>query len=247
MANDLGGSQEDELPRATSVLAVCAHPDDESFGLGAVLAAFADAGSSTAVLCFTHGETSALGSNTSELGRIRAAELADAATELGIHRVELFDYPDGGLSQQPLDQLTEHVRQVSEQVRADLLLVFDEGGVTGHLDHGRATEAAFVFAQEAGLPVLAWAMSEPVADSLNTELGTRFIGRAADQLDLVVHVDRRKQHKAISRHTSQATGNRVLWRRLELQGDDEAFRWLRPPSGRSSIGTTNRTIASSQP
>ncbi len=64
--------QAHELPGETSVLAVCAHPDDESFGLGATLAAFAAAGSSTAVLCFTHGEMSSLGVEISELGRIRA-------------------------------------------------------------------------------------------------------------------------------------------------------------------------------
>jgi len=59
---------EHELPGAISVLAVCAHPDDESFGLGATLAAFAAAGSSTALLCFTHGETSTLGADIAELG-----------------------------------------------------------------------------------------------------------------------------------------------------------------------------------
>src|SRR6266571_6027002 len=46
------------LPGWDGVLAVVAHPDDESFGLGAVLAAFVDAGARVAVLCLTHGELS---------------------------------------------------------------------------------------------------------------------------------------------------------------------------------------------
>jgi LmbE family N-acetylglucosaminyl deacetylase len=43
------------LPAWTSVLAVVAHPDDESFGLGAILDAFTGAGARVEVLCLTQG------------------------------------------------------------------------------------------------------------------------------------------------------------------------------------------------
>lgn len=102
--------QAHELPGATSVLAVCAHPDDESFGLGATLAGFTAAGSSTAVLCFTHGESSTLGAITTELGQVRVAELADAASELGVDHVELFDYRDGALDREPIDRRNTSVK-----------------------------------------------------------------------------------------------------------------------------------------
>jgi LmbE family N-acetylglucosaminyl deacetylase len=49
-----------ELALGGPALAVIAHPDDESFGLGAVLAAFG-AGTQVRVLCFTRGEASTLG------------------------------------------------------------------------------------------------------------------------------------------------------------------------------------------
>ncbi|MER6126041.1 PIG-L family deacetylase [Streptomyces sp. NPDC001795] len=39
---------------------VVAHPDDQSFGLGGLLALLADGGAPAAVLCFTHGEASTL-------------------------------------------------------------------------------------------------------------------------------------------------------------------------------------------
>jgi hypothetical protein len=48
------------LPVWTSVLVVVAHPDDESFGLGAILDAFTAAGATVEVLCLTHGEASTL-------------------------------------------------------------------------------------------------------------------------------------------------------------------------------------------
>ena len=191
---------------------------------------------------FTHGESSTLGVTTTELGQVRAAELADAASELGVDHVELFDYPDGALNRQPIDRLAKHVCQMADRVRPDLLLVFDEGGVTGHLDHGRATEAALEFARDTRLPVLAWAVAQPVATTLNEEFGTTFVGRTPVDLDFEVHVDRGRQRRAIIRHASQATDNPVLLRRLKVQGDREVLRWLVAPSEGSPIGA--RTIAS---
>ena len=236
------GSQTFGLPPAKSVLAVCAHPDDESFGLGAALGAFADSGSVTAVLCFTCGEASTLGEDPSTLGSARSAELGKAAAELGVGYVELFDYPDAELADQRLDVLTMHVFEAADRVRADLLLVFDEGGITGHPDHRRATEAAVACAEISDLPVLAWALDEAVASSLNGELGTAFLGRPSEQLDFGVLVDRTRQYRAIACHISQSADNPVLWRRLALQGDEEAFRWLRGPERQASRADTGASV-----
>ena len=52
------------------VAAIVAHPDDETFGLGALLADLARAGRAARVLCFTHGEASTIGA-AAELGRTR--------------------------------------------------------------------------------------------------------------------------------------------------------------------------------
>jgi len=226
MVNGRRRHRENSLPEALSVLAVCAHPDDESFGLGAALATFSDQGSSTAVLCFTVGEASTLGAHSPELGRVRAGELADAALELDVDQVELLHFPDGALSEQPRELLAEHVQQVVERVRADLLLVFDEGGITGHPDHCQATSVALAIGEKVHVPVLAWALPELVAGALRDEFGGLFIGRSDGELDFFVPVDRRRQNRAIARHVSQATDNPVLRRRLQLQGDREVFRWL---------------------
>lgn len=218
-----------QLPTTRSVLAVCAHPDDESFGLGAALATFDELGTSTSVLCFTHGEASTLGADTPELGRVRAGELSAAADELGVAEVELLHYRDGHLSDEPLAELITRIHRAVERSGAELLLVFDEGGITGHADHRRASEAALAVARELELPVLAWTLPERVADALNLEFGAGFIGRCNTELDFVVHVDRTRQRRAINQHVSQAVDNPVLGRRLELQGEVEAFRWLLAP------------------
>lgn len=217
------------LPQWHSVLAVGAHPDDESFGMGAVLAAFVDSGSRLAVLSFTHGEASTLHGIDGDLAGIRAEELRAAGRMLGVSYCELLDYPDGRLAALPFSALVEHVRSIAAVVTANGLLVFDEGGVTGHPDHQRATDAALAAAEISALPVLAWSIPEVVASQLNAEFGTAFAGRAIRELDIGLHVDRTRQHRAIAEHHSQSADNAVLRKRIELLGDCEWLRWLRLP------------------
>ncbi len=210
-----------------SVLAVCAHPDDESFGLGAVLSTFAELGIETRVLCFTRGEASTLGPNVVDLASERAAELATAAAVLGVRSFRLLSYPDGALREAGLEDLCREVATSVADGSVDCLLVFDEGGITGHPDHERATEVALASAERLALPVLAWAIPIAVAATLNREFETGFVGRDRSEIDFVIEVDRRLQNEAIACHASQATDNPVLWRRLALHADTESLRWLR--------------------
>jgi len=170
----------------SSPLAVFAHPDDESFGLGAVLDSLVDAGIGVAGVCFTHGEASTLGAAGVDLHRLRAAELAGAAEALALGEVELLDYPDGGLSDVPLAELAGRVIDATHRHHADLLVVFDEGGVSGHPDHQQATRAALAAAEHLGLPVLAWAVTDRVAAALNAEFGSTFAGRGPGEVDLTL-------------------------------------------------------------
>jgi LmbE family N-acetylglucosaminyl deacetylase len=216
-----------------SVLAVCAHPDDESFGLGAVLSTFAELGIETTVLCFTRGEASTLGASGADLADVRAAELVAAAAVLGVRSVRLLSYADGALREAEPEQLCRDVTSSADADSIDCLLVFDEGGITGHPDHERATEAALSTARRLALPVLAWTLPIAVAATLNDEFGTSFVGREPCEIDLVLDVDRRLQHEAISCHASQATANPVLWRRLALMEHTESLRWLSNPDAAS--------------
>ena len=215
------------LPRVGSVLVVCAHPDDESFGLGATISELADQETRVSVLCFTHGEASTLGGDAGALREIRSGELTAAAGVLGVGRVELLDYPDGSLAGVPLMALAAEVAGIIAEEDVDLLLVFDEDGITGHPDHRRATEAALAID---GVDVLSWSLPESVAQALNREFGATFVGRTDQELDLSVEVDRGRQRKAIACHASQSSDNPVLRRRLQLQGKQEVFRWLRRAS-----------------
>lgn len=217
---------EHQLPTWRHVLVVVAHPDDESFGLGAVITRLVDDGAHVDVLCLTAGEASTLGAGL-ELGPVRALELEKAARQLGCATTSLLGHPDGGLAGRETE-LQHDVRRAVDHARPDVLLVFSpEGGVTGHPDHEAASRAALAVAAERGLPVLEWGLPHAVADALNEEFGASFVGLGPDELPIVITVDRTRQLAAAHEHVTQAVPGSVLWRRLEKLGDKEYLRLTR--------------------
>ena len=215
------------LPPWESVLAVVAHPDDESFGLGAVLDGFVRAGATVSVLCLTQGEASRLGAPGPDLSRMRAMELQHAARQLGVASAVLLAYPDGALAQVDRATLAAEVLREVEVRPVQGIMVFDPTGVSGHPDHSAASKAALDAAAQRDLPVLGWTLPQSAAEMLNDEFGAGFVGHGKDDVDLVVLVDRERQRMASLAHASQAMPTSVLWRRLELLGDLEYLRWLR--------------------
>jgi N-acetylglucosamine malate deacetylase 2 len=228
-AAGLPGRHAQSLPSWQTILAVVAHPDDESFGLGAVIATLTGSGSRVHVLCYTHGEASTINHAAADLHTARALELREAATALGVSSVRLLDYPDGGLGLVPVRELAGHALRLAALQRAQGLLVFDSTGVTGHPDHQAATAAAVQAAAMLGLPVLAWTLPASVAEQLNAETGAGFVGQQARDIDVCVRVDRAAQRGAALLHTTQVSPAAVLWRRLVLLGDCEHLRWLARP------------------
>ncbi len=216
------------LPAWSSVLVVIAHPDDESFGLGAVIDRLAGSGVAAHILCYTRGEASTLNETGADLRRAREAELHQASAELGAATVTLLDYPDGQLGSIPPAELAAHATRLATRYRADGVLVFDDTGVTGHPDHQAATRVAVLAAVAAGLPVLAWTLPAAIAGWLRDETGQPFVGRPPSEVDLCIRVDRARQRRAVLMHATQISPTAMLWRRLQLQGDCEHLRWLLP-------------------
>lgn len=216
------------LPDWREVLVVVAHPDDESFGLGAVIDALVSRGAQVAVLCFTHGEASTLHGSPGDLATLRESELVAAAAALGCSATILRDHPDGALGEVPAAVLVDDVVAVARDRRSEALLVFDPSGVTGHPDHAAAGRAAVAAAQVVGVPVLAWTLPVEVAARLNSDYSAAFSGHRPEEVDVVLEVDRTRQLVAVRAHASQAVPSSVLWRRLELLGRFEHLRWVGP-------------------
>jgi len=217
------------LPGWANVLVVVAHPDDESFGLGAIISQMTAAGAAAHILCYTHGEASTLNHNRADLDTERQAELRHASAQLGVASLALLGYPDGGLAAIPPAALAAHAVELAARHRPDGLLVFDDTGITSHPDHQAATRAAALAATATRLPVLAWALPAAIADRLRAETGQAFTGQPPHRLDLCVRVDRTRQRRAAGAHASQISPSAVIWRRWQLQGDREHLRWLLPP------------------
>jgi LmbE family N-acetylglucosaminyl deacetylase len=220
---------ERRLPGWATVLVVVAHPDDESFGLGAIISQMTAADTAAHILCYTHGEASTLNENRADLDTEREAELRHASTELAAASLTLLGYPDGRLAAIPPTALAAHAVALAARHRPDGLLVFDDTGITSHPDHQAATRAALLAAKATGLPVLGWALPTAIAGRLRAETGQPFTGQPPHRLDLCIRVDRTRQRRAALAHTSQISSSAVVWRRWQLQGDCEHLRWLLPP------------------
>lgn len=106
------------------VLAVFAHPDDESIFAGGTLAACAAAGLEVGVLSLTRGELS---------GARRERELQAAAEELGIAWAECLDHPDGELAH--TERAAGAVADRMREAQAAAVVSFGEEGLYWHPDH----------------------------------------------------------------------------------------------------------------
>jgi LmbE family N-acetylglucosaminyl deacetylase len=128
------------MEKKLKLLAVLAHPDDESLGFGGTLAKYAAEGVETYLVTATRGEAGRFGSlgksgDPLELGRVREAELRAAALVLGIREVSILGYPDGAVDQvRPtiaIGAIVSHIRHI----QPDIVITFGADGGYGHPDH----------------------------------------------------------------------------------------------------------------
>jgi LmbE family N-acetylglucosaminyl deacetylase len=122
-----------------SVLAVFAHPDDESLLAGGVLAACAAAGRRVSIVSMTRGErgpTELPGfTDRRALGDAREAELLAAARALGASSGECLDYPDGELADADEEQAARTLAVLLDREQPEMVISFSDEGLYWHPDH----------------------------------------------------------------------------------------------------------------
>jgi len=133
-----------------ALLAVFAHPDDETFRPGGTLALLAQREVKVHVLTLTRGATGSCGDpplcTPAELPDVRQRELQCACAVLGIQPPYLLDYPDGHLAEADPEKVIAEILVVVHAVRPQVMLSFGPDGLSGHPDHiaiGRCAAEAF--------------------------------------------------------------------------------------------------------
>ena len=126
------------------LMAVFAHPDDESCGPGGTLALYASLGVDVTLVCATRGE---LGGEPApdkradpQLGSLRARELRAACKALGLTRCFLLDLSDGRVVEHASSLQTELV-QLIRTFQPQVLLTFDPESPAGGPDHQAVAQA----------------------------------------------------------------------------------------------------------
>jgi LmbE family N-acetylglucosaminyl deacetylase len=160
------------------LMAVLAHPDDESLGFGGTLAKYASEGVDTFLVTATRGERGRYMGRTIDghhpgpaaLGQIREAELRAAVTALGIRELSFLDYHDGDLDRANAREAVERIARQVRRLRPHVVVTFGPDGAYGHPDHiaiSQFTTAAIVAAadpdlnvQDAGAPLPSHAVSK---------------------------------------------------------------------------------------
>ncbi len=146
-----------------------AHPDDESFGAGALIARYVAEGVDVYLICTTNGDVGTVApemlNGYRSVAELRLAELDCASEKLGFKKVFKLGYKDSGMMnsatsndpaclwQAPREQVARRIIEVIREIRPQVVITFNRYGGYGHPDHiatQRATLDAFTLADDPG-------------------------------------------------------------------------------------------------
>jgi len=219
--------EEQNSEQKGGLLLVLAHPDDESMGTGGLILRHTRNGVATNLICATYGEAGWMGkppgAKKEDLAEIRARELEEAAAALAIGGVELWDYPDGGVTRCDQQEITQRVWEHISKLRPRAVVGWGPDGGYGHPDHiamGACTDAAVNAMTEGDRPALYHiAVDQQVADFYRDATGLAGTNHAphfeATNADLVIELDADEvmmKLRAIDCHRSQLEDWRIMIR-----------------------------------
>jgi LmbE family N-acetylglucosaminyl deacetylase len=121
-----------------TVLGVWAHPDDETFLSGGLMAAARDAGRRVVCVTATLGERGTADPQAwppDRLGRVRRHELDASLAALGVDEHHVLGITDGTCAAQPHDAVVRRLAGIIDAVAPDTIVTFGPDGLTGHEDH----------------------------------------------------------------------------------------------------------------
>ncbi len=138
-----------------TILSIWAHPDDETYLAGGIMAAAVAAGQRVVCVSATAGEHGTGDPVTwppQRLGQVRRWETAAAMAVLGVTEHLFLDYADGALSDVDQTEAVSRVYAILQQVAPDTILTFGPDGTTFHPDHQAISQWAGAAWAQAGRP-----------------------------------------------------------------------------------------------
>ena len=181
------------------LLAVFAHPDDESFGCGGTLAKYAAEGCQVHLVTATRGEAGEIAqgvaASPANLADVREAELRCACRALGINPPHLLGYTDGQLAVAHQGQAVARLVRIICELKPQVVLTFPPDGIYGHYDHIAvhrwASIAVKLAANPSYFPANADCQPHRVSKLYYTVLPEEAVeqGAAADQEEAAVMMD----------------------------------------------------------
>jgi LmbE family N-acetylglucosaminyl deacetylase len=180
-------------------LVTVAHPDDETFGTGSVIAGLVAGGAHVTVCCATRGEEGETPGGLAEgadLGEVREAELRAAGAILGVHDFVLLDFRDSGMTGDareetlvgaPYAEVVRRVSAVLDDVEPSVVVTLGPERGDGHRDHIRIGQATIEACRDwVGVRVYAWVVGREVLRAWFAELARM----DPDAAHLAIDVDR---------------------------------------------------------
>lgn len=223
-----------------TVLGVWAHPDDEAYLSGGLMALARDAGSRVVCVTASRGELGTADPQAWPPARLAAAregELSRSLAILGVTEHHWLEYPDGGCAGADPEPAITTLAALIVAVRPRTIITFGPDGMTGHQDHRAVsawTTAAFRSAAPAGARLLHTAVSDAWWErwgNLEGTLGTFEQGYPlpvpAERLAVDLALDDQTLARKVAALRAQATQTDAI---VAMLGTETYAEWVREES-----------------
>ena len=172
-----------------TIVALHAHPDDESISMAGTLARAVDEGHRVVVVYATGGECGEVPpgflDDGETLGDRRAREAAASADALGVHRIAFLGYRDSGMDgeatnddpasfwQADVEEAAGRFAEILVEESAEVCTIYDDHGNYGHPDHVQVHRVGRRATELVGTPHV-------LESTMNRDHITRLLAAAAE-------------------------------------------------------------------
>lgn len=176
----------DDVQRLGKILGVWAHPDDETFSSGGLVALARANGQRVGCITATRGESGVYHPErwpAETIVQTRSEELRAAQEILGINEHHWLDFGDGTCAEVPDSEALARIMPIIEVFRPDTIVTFASDGITGHDDHKAVSRWARLAAEQTDRPI------RVLCSVVSAEAYERYLCDMDKELNIFFHID----------------------------------------------------------